>query len=82
MECTGSVTRDTCFPTVLIFHWHIIMAPSFSKTARKRTLSDSDVREINRKRVKKMGVDDATSMSIDMMPDDTVAQQTQNMSVS
>ena len=58
------------------------MAPSFSKTARKRTLSDSDVREINRKRVKKMGVDDATSMSIDMMPDDTVAQQTQNMSVS
>ena len=33
------------------------MALSFSKTARKRALSDSDVWEINRKKVKKMDAD-------------------------
>ena len=58
------------------------MAPSFSKTTRKRALSDSDVREINKKRVKKMGVDDPILMAIDMTPNDTVAQQTQNRPVS
>jgi hypothetical protein len=58
------------------------MAPSFSKTARKRALSDSDVREINRKRVKKMGDDDPVPMFIDTIPDDTLTQQTQNRPVS
>ena len=60
------------------------MGSSCSKTARKRALSesDSDVCEINTKRVKMMGVDDPISMAIDMMPDDTVTQQTQNRPVS
>ena len=57
------------------------MAPSFSKTARKRALSDSDVHEINKKRVTKICVDDPISMDIDMVPDDAVAQQTQNRPV-
>lgn len=58
------------------------MALSFSKTARKRALSDSNVREINRKRVKKIGVDDPMSMFIDTMPDDTPTQLTQMRPVS
>ena len=62
-----------------------IMGSSFSKTTRKRALSleDSDVRDINRKRLK-TGVDDPTSMAndSDMIPDDTVAQHTENRLVS